>query len=318
MEISQRVRAILSFVEAVDGGSFAAASRALGISAAAVSKNVAGLEQALGVRLMNRTTRTLSLTDEGTLFLKQARIALEALDAAVDVLAEQRVETSGHVRISSSAAFGRDHLMPVLPGLQTRYPALSVEVDFDDRVIDLVRDGYDLALRGGRIADSALVARPVCQLNMVLVASPDYLARQGIPRTPQDLAVHRLIVRRFLAGRVSPWSFRRGDGGLITQDLTPAVLTLSAPEALTQAAVQGMGIAQVGVHHAWSYLQSGQLKALLVGLHDPGHYEMVLQYPHRALMAPRVRVTVDYLLAAFAEDEALHVPLSALDDYAAR
>lgn len=157
MEISQRVRAILSFVEAVDGGSFAAASRALGISAAAVSKNVAGLEQALGVRLMNRTTRTLSLTDEGTLFLKQARIALEALDAAVDVLAEQRVETSGHVRISSSAAFGRDHLMPVLPGLQTRYPALSVEVDFDDRIIDLVRDGYDLALRGGHIADSALV-----------------------------------------------------------------------------------------------------------------------------------------------------------------
>ena len=318
MEISQRVRAILSFVEAVDGGSFAAASRALGISAAAVSKNVAGLEQALGVRLMNRTTRTLSLTDEGTLFLKQARIALEALDAAVDVLAEQRVETSGHVRISSSAAFGRDHLMPVLPGLQTRYPALSVEVDFDDRVIDLVRDGYDLALRGGHIADSALVARPVCQLNMVLVASPDYLARQGIPATPQALASHRLIARRFLAGRVSPWSFRRGDGGLITQDLTPAVLTLSAPEALTQAALQGMGIAQVGVHHAWSYLQSGQLKALLVGQHDPDHYEMVLQYPHRALMAPRVRVTVDYLLAAFAEDEALHVPLSALDDYAAR
>jgi len=318
MEISQRVRAILSFVEAVDAGSFAAASRALGISAAAVSKNVAGLEQALGVRLMNRTTRTLSLTDEGTLFLKQARIALEALDAAVDVLAEQRFETRGHVRISTSAAFGRDHLMPVLPGLQTRYPALSVEVDFDDRVIDLVRDGYDLALRGGHVADSALVARPICQLNMVLVASPDYLARLGIPDTPQALASHRLIARRFLAGRVSPWSFRRGDGSLITQDLEHAVLTLSAPEALTQSAVLGMGIAQVGVHHAWSYLQSGQLKALLVGQHDPGHYEMVLQYPHRALMAPRVRVTVDYLLAAFAADEALHVPLAALEEYAAR
>jgi len=317
MEISQRVRAILSFVEAVDAGSFAAASRALGISAAAVSKNVAGLEQALGVRLMNRTTRTLSLTDEGTLFLKQARIALEALDAAVDVLAEQRFETRGHVRISTSAAFGRDHLMPVLPGLQTRYPALSVEVDFDDRVIDLVRDGYDLALRGGHVADSALVARPICQLNMVLVASPDYLARQGMPATPQDLAVHRLIARRFLAGRVSPWNFRCADGSLITQDLEHAVLTLSAPEALTQSAVLGMGIAQVGVHHAWSYLQSGQLKALLVGQHDPGHYEMVLQYPHRALMAPRVRVTVDYLLAAFAADEALHVPVAALQDYAA-
>lgn len=133
-----------------------------------------------------------------------------------------------------------------------------------------------------------------------------------------DLAAHRLIARRFLAGRVSPWNFRRADGSLITQDLEHAVLTLSAPEALTQSAVLGMGIAQVGVHHAWSYLQSGQLKTLLVGQHDPGHYEMVLQYPHRALMAPRVRVTVDYLLAAFAADEALHVPLAALDEYAAR
>lgn len=318
MEISQRVRAILSFVEAVDAGSFAAASRGLGISAAAVSKNVAGLEQALGVRLMNRTTRTLSLTDEGTLFLKQARVALEALDAAVDVLAEQRVETSGHVRLSTSTSFGLEHLMPILPGLQSRYPALSVEVDFDDRIIDLVRDGYDLALRGGRVADSALVARPICQLNMMLVASPDYLAHHGVAVTPEDLSSHRLIVRRFLAGRVSPWNFRRSDGSLITQDLSHAILTLSAPEALTQAAVQGMGIAQVGVHHAWSYLQSGQLKVLLVDQHDPGRYEMVLQYPHRALMAPRVRVTVDYLLSAFADDEALHVPLAVLNDYAAK
>lgn len=317
MDLSQRVRTILSFVQAVDAGSFAAAARVLGISSAAVSKNVASLERALGVRLMNRTTRTLSLTDEGSAFLKQARIALEALDSAVDAVAAQRSEISGHVRISTSAAFGRDQLMPALPGLLARYPALSVEADFDDRVVDLVRDGYDLAIRGGRIADSALVSRPICHLNMILVASPDYLGRQGVPSSPEKLKRHRLIARRFLGGKVSPWNFRQVDGCITTQDLESAALTLSAPEALAQAASQGLGIAQVGVHHAWSHLVSGRLKVLLLGLHDPGSYEMVLQYPHRALVAPRVRATIDYLLAAFSRDEALHVPLPALNAHVA-
>lgn len=317
MDLSQRVRAILSFVQAADTGSFAAAARALGISSAAVSKNVASLEQALGVRLMNRTTRTLNLTDEGATFLKQARVALDALDSAVDSLAATRAETSGHVRISTSAAFGRDQILPALPGLMTRYPALSVEVDFDDRVVDLVRDGYDLAVRGGHLADSALISRPVCRMNLVLVASPAYLAREGVPRTPQDLKRHKLIVRRFLGGKASPWNFRAADGSITTLDLDAAVLTLSAPEAMAQAASLGLGVAQVGVHHAWRYLAAGDLKVVLFGSQDPGSYEMVLQFPHRALMAPRVRATIDYLLAAFAQDEALHVPLRALRSYTA-
>lgn len=315
MDPSQRVRAILSFVQAADAVSFAAAGRVLGISSAAVSKNVASLEQALGVRLMNRTTRTLSLTDEGAAFLKQARIALDALDSAVDSVATQRGETSGHVRISTSAGFGRDQLLPALPGLLTRYPALTVEADFDDRVIDLVGEGYDLAIRGGHIADSALVSRPICRMNLVLVASPEYLAREGVPRTPQELKQHKLIVRRFLGGKVSPWNFRAADDSITTLDMDAAAVTLSAPEAMAQAASLGLGVAQVGVHHAWSDLACGRLKIVLLGLHDPGSYEMVMQFPHRALMAPRVRATVDYLHAAFAQDEALHVPLSALRDY---
>lgn len=316
MELSQRVRAILSFVKAADAGSFAAAGRELEISSAAVSKNVASLEQALGVRLMNRTTRTLGLTDEGAVFLKQARIALDALQSAGDSLAEQRSETSGHVRISTSAAFGRDQLIPTLPELQARYPGLSVEVDFDDRVVDLVRDGYDLAIRGGHIADSALVSRAICRLNLLLVASPEYLAREGVPRTPADLRRHRLIVRRFLGGRVSPWNFRTADGSISTLDLDSATLTLSAPEVLAQAAGLGLGITQVGVHHAWPYLKAGKLKVVLQDEHDPGSYEMVIQYPHRALLAPRVRVTIDHLLAAFASDQALHVPLKDLKAFA--
>lgn len=317
MDLSQRLHSVLYFVQAADAGSFAAAARLLDVSSPAISKNVAALEKALGVRLMNRTTRTLSLTDEGAAFLKKARIALEALDSAVDAVAAQRSEISGNVRVSTSAAFGRDQLIPALPGLLTRFPALSVEVDCDDRVIDLVRDGYDLALRGGRIADSALVSRPVCRLNMVLVAAPEYLKREGVPGSPQELGRHRLIVRRFLGGRVSPWNFRDADGTISTLDIESAAVTLSAPETLAQAASLGLGIAQVGVHHAWKYLVTGELKLVLLGWHDPGSYEMVMQYPHRALMAPRVRAVIDYLLAAFAQDQALHVPISDLSSYVA-
>lgn len=317
MELSQRVRAILSFVEAAKAGSFAAAGRQLGVSAAAISKNVAGLELALGLRLMNRTTRTLSLTDEGQIFLGQARVALEALELAGEVLAQQRMEIGGHVRISTSSAFGQEHLLPVLPTLQARYPALSLEVDFDDRLVDLVKEGYDIVLRGGHIADSALISRPICKLNLVLVASPNYLRKHGIPQGLGDLDKHSLIVRRFLGGRVSPWNFRDLSGGIRSLDLGHAALMLSAPEASLQAAVAGMGIAQVGVHQAWRYLLSGQLKALMVGVHDHGNYEMVLQYPHRSLIALRVKSCVDFLLEAFGQDDALHVPLSELQRFLA-
>lgn len=317
MELTQRVRSILSFVEAADAGSFAAAARNQGISPAAVSKNIASLEQVLGIRLMNRTTRKISLTEEGAVFLRQARIAIDALDTAVDTVVARKMETSGHVRISTSAAFGRKQLLPALPGLRARYPALTVEVDFDDRVTDLVRDGYDLAIRGGRIVDSSLISRPVCRLNMILVASPDYLACHGVPTSPQDLQHHQLIARRFLGGKVSPWGFRAADGSLTAIDPDHAVVTLSAPEAQAQAARYGLGIAQVGVHHVLHQLQSGELKVLLLGIHDPGDYDMVLQYPHRALIAPRVQATVDYLLTTFRDDKTLHVPLSQLREFTA-
>ncbi|OXI36352.1 LysR family transcriptional regulator [Burkholderia aenigmatica] len=318
MDVSQRTRAILSFVHAADGGSFAAAGRMLGITSAAVSKNVAGLEHALGVRLMNRTTRTLKLTDEGSVFLRQARVALDALDSAVDSIVAQRLGPQGRVRISTSAAFGREHLQPVLPGLLARYPGLSVEADFDDRIVDVVRDGYDIVIRGGNIHDSALVSRPVFRMNTVLVASPAYLARHGIPRAPDELGTHRLIARRFLGGAVSTWSFRMRGGSIVAVDPgETALLTFSAPEAVLQAARDGLGIAQVGVHLAWAHLRAGSLKVLLHRHHLPGTYEMAMQYPHRALKASRVQATVDYLLDAFAANESLHVPLKALDAYGA-
>lgn len=313
MDSSQRVRAILSFVHAADAGSFAAAARILAISSAAVSKNVASLEKALGVRLMNRTTRTLQLTDEGALFLQQARIALQALDTAVDTVVSQRAGPSGRIRISTSTTFGHGYLMPQLPGLLARYPELSIEVDFDDRIVDLVREGYDLVIRGGSIADSALISRPIYRMIPVLVAAPAYLERYGIPVSPDGLNGHRLIARRFLGGRVANWSFRQRDGGISSVDPSAnAVLTLTTPESVIQAACSGLGIARIGVHLVYPCLLSGELQLVLQDYHHPENYEMVIQYPHRALLPSRVRVTVDYLLEAFARCSELHVPLDTL------
>ena len=205
MDATQRVRAMLSFVQAADRGSFAGAARALGISAAAVGKNVAGLEAALGVRLMNRSTRSLQLTAEGQVFLDGARQAIDALDAAIDGVAAQRAEPAGRVRLSTSHIFGHRYLLPLVPGLCERYPLLNLELEFDDRRVDLVRDGFDLALRGGQMEDSSLVSRQVCELHTVLAASPDYLARHGaaVPAPRTDGAA-RARHGRLPAGRPGP------------------------------------------------------------------------------------------------------------------
>ncbi|MDO5614075.1 MAG: LysR substrate-binding domain-containing protein [Paracoccus sp. (in: a-proteobacteria)] len=315
MDPSTRVRGILSFVHAADAGSFAAAGRALGISAAAVSKNVAGLEVALGLRLMNRTTRSLQLTHEGTVFLAQSRTALRALDLAVETARAGQMGPAGPVRVSSVASFGRGFLLPKLPGLIARHPALQLTVDFDDRVTDLVRDGYDIVIRGGHIPETGLIARPICTMTMAVVAAPAYLAAHDAPRQPDDLLAHRLIARGFLGGGISPWQFRV-DGGETSFDPGPnAAMILSDPAAVLDAAIAGAGITRLGVHLIWPHLQSGALRLVLHDHHHPGDYQMVMQYPHRALIAPRVRATVDYLLDAFAADKTLHIPPEALEPY---
>ena len=147
---------------------------------------------------------------------------------------------------------------------------------------------------------------------------PTYLARHGAPQAPHELPAHRIIARRFLNGQTSPWSFETDDGNITTFDPgETAVLTLSAPESVVRAACDGVGIAQAGVHLAWDHLRSGALKVVLHHQHQPGSYEMVMQYPHRALLPPRVQVTLDYLQEAFSKDERLHVPLNALSAYVA-
>ncbi len=312
LDASQRIPAMLSFIQAADRGSFAAAARALHISAAAVSKNVAGLEQTLGVRLMNRSTRSLQLTTEGQTFLENARAAIDALDHAVDSVSRQHAEVVGQVRISTGNAFGQHYLLPLLPKLQQRHPGLRLAIDFDDHRIDLVRDGYDLALRGGTIDDSSIISRTICPLHTILVAAPSYLAQHGVPQQISDLEHHRQIAVRFLNGKMTTWNLKLRQGEVNRPYPREPDLTVSAPESAVQAAVMGLGIAQVAVHHSWRYLRDNKLKIVLGNFHETGNRQMVLQYPHRALIAPRVKATVDFLLEELAQNESLHVPLASL------
>jgi DNA-binding transcriptional LysR family regulator len=152
---------------------------------------------------------------------------------------------------------------------------------------------------------------------MVLVASAEYLEAHGVPGSYDDLRLHKLIARKFLSGAVSKWAFKLPDGDIYAFEPNNAVLTLSAPEAVVQAALDGVGVAQAAVHHAWPHLLSGRLKVVLANYHHAGSYEMALQYPHRALLAPRVRVVIEHLLITFSEDSLLHISLDRLRQYGA-
>ena len=304
----KNLQGLLSFLESSSAGSFTRAAAQLGLTPAAVSKNVLKLEAELGVRLFNRSTRRIRLTTEGEAFALQARDALRALDDAVAQVSQGQAEPSGRVRISVGSSFGRRYVLPVLPELLRRHPLLQIEVSLDNRTADLVGEGYDIGIRGGVVRDSSLVARRIAQLPLVLVASPDYLARRGVPVSQADLAGHDLLVTRFGSGAVSNWRFRTsGRGAEVLDWAPPARLQASDPEALVDLAMTGAGVLQVALHHVVGALRAGQLKLLLGHIHDADEREIVLHYPHRQFLSPRVRVVVEALLAHFASATDLHL-----------
>lgn len=307
----KQLQGLLAFVEAASAGSLAAAAERLELTPAAVSKSLAKLEAQLGVRLLQRSTRRLALTAEGERFLDKARLALRALDEAVADVTQSATEASGRVRISVGHAFGRQWVLPLLPPLRRAHPGLAIELDLDNRPVDLLAEGYDIGIRGGFIADSSLVARRICALPVALLASPAYLERAGVPRTVDELKGHDCVAVRFAGSTPSPWRFAgagatRGRAARLEIQPQPR-LAVSDPAAVLDLALAGCGIVQAGLHHALPYLRSGRLKLLLADRHDPGEREVVLHYPHRRYLAPRVRVVVDGLLSGLADARDLHL-----------
>jgi DNA-binding transcriptional LysR family regulator len=302
----RNLQGLVSFVESAGSGSFTSAAARLDLTPAAVSKNVMKLEQQVGVRLFNRTTRRLTLTAEGRDFAERARDALRGLDDAVAGVSRAGGTVSGRVRISVGIAFGRSFVLPLAATLTEQHPLLEVEVSLDNRSVDLIAEGFDIGVRGGVIVDSSLIARRVARLPVVLVAAPAYLRAHGTPATPADLTTHRVLAVRYASGSVSPWRFRKPSGRGSTEWLPHARVLTSDPEALVDLALTGHGICQTGLWHALPHLREGRLKLVLAAQHEPGEREIVLHYPHRQFLSARVRAVVDALLAHLAAARELH------------
>ncbi len=303
----KQLQGVLSFIEVADAGSLAEAARRLDVTPAAVSKNLLKLEAELGVRLLQRNTRSLRLTPEGERFLDKARAAVRMLNEAVADVSQSATAASGRVRVSVGVAFGKQWVLPAMPAIAKAHPQLNIEVDLDNHPVDLVAAGFDIGIRGGVIENSSLVARRISALPLVLVASPAYLKRAGVPQSPAELAAHSSVQMRFSDGSLSRWRFL-STGRREAVIFEPASsIVVNDSEAVLPLVLADAGVAQVGLYVALPYLRSGRLKLVLSGLHDASEREFVLHYPHRLYLAPRVRVVVDALLAHFKASSDLHL-----------
>jgi DNA-binding transcriptional LysR family regulator len=293
-------------------GSFTTAARQLGITTAAVSKSVGRLEDQLETRLFKRSTRQVSLTDEGRLFLKSVNAALDTLDEGMDRLHEHRHQPEGVISIATATAFGKDHLLRRLGGFLDHYPRIRLDVHFNDCRIDLIREGYDLSLQVRDPLEQTYIARALCELPLVLVASPEYLSRRGIPGSVADLKEHECITLRHASGRIAAWEFHRlvkdDKKGVSQEQVEPhqpdgRLLITGQYDAVLDSALAGLGITATYAESVLRYLKTGELKVLLPDYQVMGggkeSNQICLCYPHKEYLSYNVRTLIDYLVASF-------------------
>lgn len=283
------------FAEVVEARSFTGAAAKLGMSKAAVSKKISRLEDRLGARLLNRTTRRLSLTEIGAAFYERcARIVAEAEEAELAVT-RLHATPRGTLRVDAPHSFGVRYLAPLLPEFMARYPDLSVDITFNDRFVDLVDEGFDLAIRIAHLPDSSLIARKLAESRRVVCAAPEYWARHGRPARPADLAAHNCLGYSYLATR-NEWRFAGPDGPFAVR--VSGTLASNNGDVLRQAAAGGLGVILTPVFMACDDLRAGRLEPVLAEFEDaPQGIHAV--YPHNRLLSAKVRAFVDYLVGAF-------------------
>lgn len=292
------LRDMAVFARVVERRSFTGAASDLGVSKSAVSKQVSRLEDGLGARLLNRTTRKLSLTEAGAAFFERCGRILEEAQAAEEEVGELAAVPRGRLRVAAPMTFGVLHLASVMPDFLARYPEISVDIDLDDRQVDLVRDGFDLAIRIGNLADSALVARVIAPSRHVVCASPDYLARHGAPVKPADLVRHNCFCYTY-SSRIDEWHLRGPSG----PELVPVSGNLRSNngDLLLQAALSGAGVLASPSFIVGRDLAAGRLAEVLPG-HALEDYAIHAVYAHRRHLPPKVRAFIDYLIERFGPD----------------
>lgn len=295
--MSDRFEEMRVFAAVVEAGGFTAAAARLGMSKAAVSRHVAELEERLGVRLLYRTTRRLSTTAEGELFHARCRELLDRLEEAEAELGSGSTTAQGVARINVPLSFGLMHLAPLWPRLLERHPGLELDVSLSDRVVDLVDEGYDLAVRIGQLPASSLVSRRLASTRLVACAAPAYLAAHGAPARPAELARHAVIGYSLFASG-DTWSFS-GPAGEETVKVQPRMRTNNG-DTCRAAALAGQGIILQPSFMVGADLAEGRLVELMPGWRSIalGIYAV---YPSRKFLAPKVRVIIDFLVEAFAD-----------------
>ena len=286
---------LLSFVRSAETGSFSAAARRLGLTPAAVSRNVAQLEANLGVRLFQRSTRKLTLTEAGERFLSNVGAGLESVQAAIEDLAGNAGRPSGVLRVTAAPGFGKDFLLPLMPEFLKQYPDVVPEWSLENRQVDLVAEGFDAAIGGGIELAQGLVARNIAPAHLVLVASPEYLSAKRSVRRPEDLAtLDHLAMRSVQTGKIRSWTLQGPEDGQMPLELKPRLLA-NDPQALCQCARLGLGIALLAVPDVLPYLENGSLERVLPEWYvDAG--QIYLYFSSQKLLPAKTRAFVDFLV----------------------
>ena len=285
-----------AFVRVVDAKGFSAAAPALGLTPSAVSKLVTRLEARLGVRLLQRTTRALHLTQEGDAFYESARRIVDDIETLESRIVDGRGAPQGLLRVTTSLAFATHQLTPILAEFLARYPAIQFALLPTDRLVDMVEEGVDIAIRIGRLADTSFMARRIGEDKRVICASPDYLARHGTPRRPQDLLRHECILSRERA-YLNRWSFRIEDE--IREIAVGGRLAVDEGDTQLQLALQGIGIVRLTRLTVAQAVRAGRLVSLLPDFSAEQPLPINAVYPHRRHLAPKVPAFVDFLIEKF-------------------
>lgn len=294
----ETLSSIESFVRSAELGSFSAAARRLSLTPGGVSKNVAKLEADLGVRLLHRSTRSLTLTEAGEQFLAQVSGGLDAIQSAIASTSTVAGQPAGTLKVGMAMAFGRDHILPLLGEFLQNYPAIKPDWRFDNRQVDLIGEGFDVAIGGGIDIAPGVVVRELAKVHLILVASPEYLASKFTPKTPTDLQQLDALIRYSqTTNRTTPWHLKTLAGDQVTVELSPRA-TLNDPEMLCNAAIAGLGVAHVPMPHALRHLQSGTLVRVLPEWYTEAGV-ISLYFAAKKLMPAKTRVFVDFIVDKF-------------------
>jgi len=286
------------FVRVAELGNLSAAGRELRHSAAVVSNRIARLEERLGVRLLNRTTRRVNLTTEGDVYYRHCLRILSEMQEAENAIANQKNTTRGPVTLTCPIAFGNKYVAPIIPKFVEQNPDVQIRLHLSDRLLDLLQDKVDLAIRIAELKESSLIVRKLASNKRMLVASPAYLAKHGTPNVPGDLLHHNCLLLRFPGSRQYQWTLTGPD------DEGPATLAVSGSmdsdngEVLTRWCLDGHGIALKSNWEVGEYIRDGRLQVALPN-HQPPSYAVYTLYPENRYLPTRVRAFVDFLVAEF-------------------